>query len=332
MIGEPGDFNVWVLFEERGAAYVNHALMSEDWPRLYTLSIPERYFTPRAAVGSPSPVIQDGEFYTSTVILRNDLKWTDGSAFTAEDVAFTVNSALAFELGFDWKAFYSPEVLARADAVDGTTVRFYFKQQPNVGVWQYGALQGPVIQKNYWESKITDAAALLPDEALRESIAETRARIAELQPIVDSLNLQLIGRKDRELANQLKTNQGNLDEANNSLAEYLTEYADKIESAHQALYALDDSDEPTLGVWIRAERKQGYWVKEANPDFPFESPSFDRAVYIPFDSQEDAFKAYEDSKVDIVLSPDEILPSTQDGSLSGSARFLVINPSNPALG
>jgi peptide/nickel transport system substrate-binding protein len=331
LIGGPGDFNVWSLFEEEGADYASHALMNDDWPRLYTLSIPERNFTPRAAAGFPAPVIQEGEFHTSTVTLRADLKWTDGSAFTAQDVAFTVNSSLAFELGFDWKAFYSPEVLASAEAVDATIVKYYFKQQPNVSAWQYGALQGPVVQKAYWESKIAEAAALLPDDALRGSIVETRARIAELQPIVDSLNFQLAGRPNRELSNQLKTNQGNLDEANNSLAEYLTEYADKIESAHQALYALDDSDEPILGVWMRAEKEQGNWVKDANPDFPFEVPNFDRVVYSSFDSQDQAFNAFEDVKMDIVLSPNGNILSTQNGNLSESARFLAINPSNSAL-
>jgi len=162
LIGTVTDVNVWALFDAKGYSYNNYAVHNEYWPRLYQLSIPDRQFETMAASGMPSPVQQEGNFYTATVPLRSDLKWTDGSAFTADDVAFTVNTALSFQLGFDWHDFYNPDYLDHADAVDAHTVKFFFKKQPNVGVWQYGALQGPVVQKAYWSSKIASSLALLP--------------------------------------------------------------------------------------------------------------------------------------------------------------------------
>ena len=71
--------------------------------------------------------------------------------------------------------------LDHAEAVDPSTVKFIFKQKPNVGVWQYGVLQGPIVQKAFWESTVKDAADLLPAETLRASIDEARANLATAQ-------------------------------------------------------------------------------------------------------------------------------------------------------
>jgi len=337
LVGEPTDVNVWSLFDEQGASYANYALRNDYWPRLYYLAPPDLTFIPRAASEQPTPVIQEGDFFPSIVKLRSDLKWTDGLPFTADDVAFTVNTAVQFELGFDWKAYYSPDYLARVEAVDSTMVKFYFKQKPNVGVWQYGALHGPIVQKKFWESKINSAAELLPDDTLRSSIEDARARIAQYQPIVDSLNaefyaLQSQGKQSQELEVDIKRNQGNLDEANNDLAKALAEYADKLRATHQALYTLDDQNEPTLGVWIPAGKENDKWVNVVNSDFPFEKPNFDRVVYKVFEDINSAYKAYKDADVDVLISPygggQEL---TAPSYPTSSARFLVFNPKRDVL-
>ena len=126
VVGQARDVNLWALFDQEGAGYANYALMSAYWPRLYTLSIPDRQFIPQSAQGMPAPVALEGGEYIGTVKLRPDLRWTDSSPFTAEDVAFTVNTSLSFRLGFDWKAYYDFDVLAHAEAVDALTVRFHF--------------------------------------------------------------------------------------------------------------------------------------------------------------------------------------------------------------
>ena len=292
LIGTVTDVNVWALFDIKGYSYNNYALRNEYWPRLYRLSIPDRQFEPMSASGAPSSVQQEGKFYTASVPLRPDLKWTDGSPFTADDVVFTVNTVLSFQLGFDWHDFYNPDYLDHAQAVDTHTVKFFFKKQPNIGLWQYGALQGPIVQKAYWLPKVAASIALLPS------------------------------------SNNLATPQANPNDA--------------IKAARESLYALDHSNEPTLGNWIPAGEQNGVWLNKVNPAHPFGEPHFDRATYHLFANEDDAANALRNGNVDSVLNENGVSIKTEqdlqkDASFkiafnsNRGVRFLVINPANPAL-
>jgi peptide/nickel transport system substrate-binding protein len=347
LIGEPRDVNVWELFDETGASYADYALRFEYWPRLYHLAPPEFTFESLAADGMPSAVTQDGEFYSATVSLRKDLKWTDGAPFTAEDVAFTVNTALTFELGFDWSAYYPVEYLERAEVVDASMVKFVFKQQPNVEVWQYGALQGPIIQRAFWEPKIVEAANLLPDQTLRQALKDARLQLQNVQTRVNDLTVQanamaVSGQDNREVLLELQNQQNNLIFSQNTLNKVQDELTGKFQSARGALYAVDDENEPTLGTWIPAGKDGDKWVNEANPDFPFIKPNFDRAVYMVFPDEVAAFTAPDNNEIDIILSPTDFSKishpdGTQDNSLNTafneatSKDFVFINSSNAVL-
>lgn len=338
LIGAPEDVNVWSLFDEAGASYSNYALRSEYWPRLYHIAPQDSSFQPLAAQDMPSEVVQDGESYSATVKLRTDLKWTDGSPFTTEDVAFTVNTALAFELGYDWNAYYPPGYLLRAEAVDSSTVKYYFTQKPNVRVWQYGALQSPIVQKAYWASAVTDAANGLPTVESRAQIESARAQLATVQRDVDELSAQtaaikLTGKEDRNLESALNRRTAELGFAKNNLDQVLAEDASLIAAAHEKIYQLDAADEPTLGAWIPGGQENGVWTNLANPDFPFGRPNFDRAVYRIYQDQSSALTAFQNGDADFVLSPNGIDGVSNDAKNhpSYSARFLVFNPLNVSL-
>jgi peptide/nickel transport system substrate-binding protein len=342
LIGQPKDVNVWQLFDASGASYADYALRSEYWPRLYHLAPPGLTFQALAADGMPSEVTQDGETYSATVKLRANLKWTDASPFTADDIAFTVNTALAFELGLDWNAYYPRDYLARVEAVDPSTVRFVFKQKPNVEVWQYGALQGPIIQKAYWEPLIKSASGLLPDEALRAQVEQARVYLAQVQSTVKDLTaqvnaLRLNGQTDRKLEGNLTGSQNELTFAQNTLNKLLEEYDLKIKSGREALYAVRNQGEPTLGTWTPKGKQKDVWVNEANPDFPFAHPNFDRAVYAVYANEADAEKALENNEVDVILQQHGKIPSLSSATASivwnidNRAVYLVLNPYNTAL-
>ncbi|MBL8076928.1 MAG: hypothetical protein JNM55_03115 [Anaerolineales bacterium] len=337
LIGEPTDVNAWQLFDASGASYANYALRSEYWPRLYQLVPPEFNFQPQAAEGMPSAVMQDGDGYSAIIKLRADLKWTDETPFTAEDVAFTVNTSLKYELGYDWASYYSIEYLNRAEAVDPQTLKFYFKQKPNVKVWQYGALQGPILQKAFWESRISQASALLPNEQLASDITYSMDYLASVQARVDDLSAQVNallakGQENKSLSGDLAKKQEELNYAKNTLNKLLNERAVEIELAHQALFAVDDANEPTLGTWIPAGEKNGVWINEANPAFPFLQPHFDRAVYKTYSDEESAYSAFPKDEVDVVLNLSGVQQQPAAvSSPNNSKRFLVFNPGSQLL-
>ncbi len=329
LIGERPDVNVWELFDKSGATFSGYALRFEYWPRLYHLAPPNRIFEPRAANGMPAEVIQEGEFYVATVNLRTDLKWTDDSPFTAEDVAFTAKTALAFELGYDWSTYYSHEYLDHAEAVNPSAVKYFFKQKPGVGQWQYGVLQSPIVQKGFWEPRIESAADLLPKDTLRADLHKANNYLASVQSDVARLEAEnLIG----QLSGDLKGMQSELIYAQNNSNKFLEEYAAQVESAQITLYDLKDEEEPTLGTWMPVGEANGRWVNQANPDFPFIRPNFDRAVYVFFEEDDAAKTAFQNGEVDFILgegiSQNGATQQVKDAKYhsSYSARFLVFNP------
>ena len=337
LIGQPQDINVWQLFDESGASYADYALRSEYWPRLYHFAPTEFDFQPLAADGMPSAVVTEGDEYSATVKLRADLQWTDDLPFNAEDVAFTINTALKYELGYDWASYYSREFLDRVEAVDPLTVKFYFKQKPDIKAWQYGVLQGPILQKAFWESRISEASALLPAEQLAVDIESAAAYAATVQARVDDISAQVNqllfeGKENRQLAGELVKRQGELGFANNTLNDLLTERAADIESAQGALYAIDDQGEPTLGIWLPAVQEGNTWINEVNPDFPFIQPNFDRVVYIPYEDGKSAYTAFTKGDVDVILNADQAAqePIIRSNP-TDSARFLVFNPGHLVL-
>ena len=290
LIGNVTPVNVWALFDAKGYSYNNYAVMSGYWPRLYQLSIPDRNFEPMAASGMPSPFVQEGNLYTATVPLRSDLKWTDGTPFTADDVAFTVNTAVSFQLGFDWHDFYNPDFIDHAEAVDAHTVKFYFKKQPNVGVWQYGALQGPIVQKAYWESKVSASTALLPPNTLLPQIASLTAQAADMQSKINTVNANIAILSTTSSGYiqgiaDIKGLQANLNQTNTALAKAQSQYDSAMDAARQSLYALDNANEPTLGDWMPAGQQNGAWINKVNPAHPFNTPKFDSAVIVTYTSE-----------------------------------------------
>ena len=343
LIGQVTDHNVWALFAGADYSYNSYAVRAQYWPRLYAASIPDQAFEPLAASGLPAGMHQEGIFHTATVPVRTELQWTDATPFTAQDVAFTVNTTLRFQLGFDWHDYYDPEILDHAEAVAPDTVEFFFQRAPGVDVWQYGALQGPLVQQRFWASKVAVAAQSLPPDELHANIDALSARIVTLQEEVNKLyaaTLAAQGQQARALQADLRRQQGNLDEASNDLAEAETELQQAMHAARLALFEQDDSGEPLLGAWLPAETSsdsaaEATIVNIPNPGFPGPVPNFDRAVYNTYETSDAATRALADGEVNLILDlrPDASGSSTAAmTSPTRSMRFLLFNLGSPGLG
>ena len=346
LIGQPTEVNAWALFDETGASYANYALRADDYPRLYRLSVPAREFEPYIAVGMPSAVTQEGTLYVATVKVHSGLTWSDGSPLTANDVAFTVNVALGFHLGLDWLSAYNPSILDHAEALDDETVKFFFKAPFTVAAWQYGALQGPILSKAFWEPKLTEAEGLLPPATLAASIAQTQADANTLQGRIDGMNADLqkmlpTSKEYNDLALQINKIQKDLNSQQTKLGKLQGEYDAALSSARSALFALTDKGEPTFGPFLRGEQNRNVITRQADPTYPFTPPNFKRAAYTLFPDEASAVAALQSNEVDSILSPDGIsiaaVRQIQNGSvaikanLNRSMRFLVFNAANSFL-
>lgn len=344
LIGEVTQTNVWGLFDSSGYSYNNYAVRSGYWPRLYGLSLPDYKFEAIAASGPPSAIHQEGGLYAATVVLKPDLKWSDGTPFTAEDVAFTANTAVAFQLGFDWANYYSAAWLDHAEAVDSHTVKYYFNQAPNVGVWQYGVLQGPIVQDQFWATQVAGASALLPPSDLVAQIGTLKARVADLEQQVGILNYSAVtsqGEGARVIQSGLKRQIGDLDKALNDLAKAQGSFDEAMNAARSALYSLDDQNEPHLGAStpVAGSGADSGYQNKMEASYPVQTPNFDRAVYKSFVTLAAAEAALQAGQVDVVLDPTSPGPLTTLSletpglmkSPTRSMRFLVMNTQAGAL-
>ena len=147
--------------------------------------------------------------------------------------------------------------------------------------WQYGVLQGPIVNQAYWGPRIVDAVSLLPDDALLPTIRELEIEFADMQSKVDDLNLSLntmapASTVYQETSGQAQRLQEELNSVYNKLDKNRTEYETKLAEARASLFALANANEPTLGPWQFASRIEGNFENRANLGTPFGDPWFDQ--------------------------------------------------------
>ena len=177
--------NPWYFNDITGSSYWNAVVLQFAYPVLYLVSDQRWDWVPQAAEGLPEPTEKEGDLYVGTAKLKKGLTWSDGSPVTAEDVAFTANTVLAFSLSGNWVSWYNPAVLDHVEAVDPLTAKFYYKTTPGLAIWQYGALVGPFVNKAYWEPKVADI--LTQAQALDPAAADYFDQITPLQQALEAL-------------------------------------------------------------------------------------------------------------------------------------------------
>jgi len=158
-IGFPDDItslNVWDIMGPASTAYNFYAMLNQ-YPALMALSDQRFDYVPTLAKGFPSDVVQEGNFWTATVEMADGAIWSDGESIDANDVVFTIATALEFELPGNWGSNIDSEVIDRAEAVDQFTVKFYFKSKPGLSRWQYGLAQTIIVAEHYWAPLVATA-------------------------------------------------------------------------------------------------------------------------------------------------------------------------------
>jgi ABC-type transport system substrate-binding protein len=155
--------NYWAANGPDNTVYNSYMLP----PRLTMYGLSEKYFTlVQNVAAEPIPdLVQEGDMWTATIKMRQDIKWSDGTPFTANDVAFTANDVIGIGLiAGNFGTWYDASFIDHVEAVDDYTVKYVFKQKPGLSRYQYGVLQAPILSQAYWEPKFKEAMA--PIDAL----------------------------------------------------------------------------------------------------------------------------------------------------------------------
>ena len=172
--------NIWARIGPDATVW-NTYVQGGQHGSLYGSAAPTWTWLPGLAADFPSEFVQqDDGNWAATVPLRQDIKWSDGTPLTADDVVFTYNVLLtigAENLGGNWPS-YAPDALVAVEKVDDYTVKFVFSSKPGLGEWNFGTLYCPIVQKAYWEPYFQ--AALETDDPAGSLLAV----VPEDEPII----------------------------------------------------------------------------------------------------------------------------------------------------
>lgn len=145
-----------------GASVWNAYVLGNMHAGLYTLA--DVTFKPILGLAEDyaTPVVKEGDFWTSEVCLTPGNLWTDGTEITVEDVAFTYNTVLEMDpvaMGGNWPAIFNPDYLDRVEITTDNCIKFFLIEKPGLPVWEYGLLGAPILQEAFWGPKFENALA-----------------------------------------------------------------------------------------------------------------------------------------------------------------------------
>lgn len=300
MISDMDGTNPWYLYDITGSSYWNYVVTAGVWyyPQLYWLSEQRWDFVPMLADGMPGEFVMEGEIYAATVKIKEGLVWSDGSPLTAEDVAFTANTALLFALSGNWVGYYNPSIMLGAEVVDPLTVKFTYNILPGIPVWQYGTLQGPILSKAYWEPKTVELVA--EAEALDPSAEGFLDQITPLQQ-----ELEAIPNDGEPTYGPLKFNRWESGA-----------YAENVVNENSFMFGVT-VEEYTSGAYREYKEEAGYEFSaygDPSGEIALEltyGPYYDTVLY-PIYSQDAAYLALQNGEVDIVLNPSGVSKGIRD--------------------
>ena len=152
--------NHWAYLGPDGTVWNGYVLAGSK-PALYGYSAKRYDWVPALAADFPTPLKEEvvgGEsFWTTEVDLIEGVKWSDGSDVTAEDFAFTANTAAEMRLTGNWPSIVDPEYFDHAESDGPYRLKIFFKQKPGLARWQFGLAFMPIFPRAYWEPVVAEA-------------------------------------------------------------------------------------------------------------------------------------------------------------------------------
>ena len=152
--------NFWAYLGPDGTIW-NLYVLGGSKPILYTYTSQRFDWVPSLASDFPTALLEetvDGEtFWTTEVPLKQGVMWSDGNEVTAEDFAFTANTANELMLTGNWPSIVDPEYYHHAEALDPYRLKIFFQKKPGLARWQFGLAFMPIFPRAYWEPVVAEA-------------------------------------------------------------------------------------------------------------------------------------------------------------------------------
>jgi len=258
---------------------------------MYGLADRTFQFVPGAAADMPGELVEEDGMWTVTVALRDDISWSDGEPFTANDWAFTADTALRMGLiSGNWITWYPADFLDHIEVVDDYTAKVWYSQKPGLAVNEYGVLAAPILAEHYWAPLVDEAAA--PIDALGDSPGEDELAAAQAEA---QDNLFAVVPDGEPLAGTFLFSTWEAgafleSEANPTYYDSGTTVMQYVDGTYQEVRA--DASEFTL---------YGDAASDVEVEYTY-GPNVDAAIYTIYGSQDAALLALRAGEVDFVLN------------------------------
>jgi peptide/nickel transport system substrate-binding protein len=158
--------NFWAYYDPESSVWNAYALAPTK-ASLFDVTQPIKeglegggVIVPDLADGEPAEPAQEGGRWVVEQTIRSDATWSDGEPITAQDFAFTFETVRELELGGNWlSALGEPTGVESIEAVDDTTVRITFADEPGLAIWPNEVGLAPWMPEHFWQDVVTEAKA-----------------------------------------------------------------------------------------------------------------------------------------------------------------------------
>ncbi len=290
-----------------------HDYMLPQRLSLYTLSQKRADFVPQVALDLPAQLTEEGDFWVIDIAIRNDIVWSDGQAFTAQDVAFTANTVLNLHLTTgNWAQWYDLDYLDHVEVLDDYTVKYVYHTRPGLARHEWGALQAPILAAHYWEPIVEQAMNALQAAGITSSEEDILAARQTAQNILFAHPAE-----DEPLAGTFIYQQWQPGEfleltANPTFFRANTEVT---------LY--------TNGTYADSEGTVLYGIAEGDISLSYNlGPQVQTIRYIPYSSEAATILALQNGKIDFILNTSGLKRDLSHQLLRDSTVGIIENSAN----
>lgn len=170
IFAEPTTNNPFALWNNT-TTWTNHVMPGNA--ALYTFYYPTYTFGPSLASDPiPPAVVPDGENWSVTVNLRDDVTWTDGTTITANDIGFTWSimekyGGLGGNFSSSWPVAKADDPgtdedetrqgILSVEVLSDTQVKYTFNVDAGLAIWPFSVGGAPIFSQAYWQPIVDDA-------------------------------------------------------------------------------------------------------------------------------------------------------------------------------